>query len=71
MELSLKTGNSLKPWTVFTKKSILDDHPGSEYASGLVINSKRKSKYYENIKYKTNGCRENMKSVYKNYLILL
>ena len=44
MELSVKTDNSLKLLTIFTKNSIPNAYPASEYASDLAINSKIKSK---------------------------
>ena len=52
------------------KNSIRVVNPGSKRASNLAINSKIKSKKYESIKCKMNGCIENIKSVYKNYLLL-
>ena len=52
--------------TQFVKISIPDAYLGSEYTSDLAINSMIRSK---DIEYKVKGCRENMKKVYKNYLI--
>ena len=43
MELSVKTDNSLKLLTIFTKNSIPNAYTASEYASDLAINSKLKA----------------------------
>ena len=40
------------------------------YSGHCQIN-KAESKQYKNIKYKMNSCREKMKSVYKNHLIMI
>ena len=69
VELSAKTAEGLKMLNFFTKSSLRDAYLGAEYTSHLAINSMIKSKYYKNIKCKMNGCRENMRSVYKNCLI--